>query len=116
MSITSDTSHATTGAGRRRVRFEMEGDQIKTEACHTTFVRETFDDARLWWQNKDFDTMKKSAYTITHLIKEGDASADDNRKPSYSKVLSRVYELATDRKSTRLNSSHRNTSRMPSSA
>lgn len=98
MSITSDPLRATTVAGRRRVRFEMEGDQIKTNVSHSTFVRETFDDARLWWQNKEFDTMKKSAYTITHLIKEGDASTEDNVKPSYSKVLSQAYNLATSGK------------------
>ena len=98
MSITSDPLRATAVAGRRRVRFEMEGDQIKTNVSYSTFVRETFDDARLWWQNKEFDTMKKSAYTITHLIKEGDASTEDNVKPSYSKVLSQAYNLATSGK------------------
>ena len=60
-------------------------------------------------EKKEFKKEVKKEYTLTDLPGIGPAV-------SAKLELAGVYDLMTDRKSTRLNSSHTDISRMPSSA
>lgn len=79
---------------RRRVRFDMDGDAIKTEFYASTFVRETEDDIHLWWQPTEFAAIKKSALNVTLLIKEGDTLFPRKKTTSYIHTLTKVYTVA----------------------
>ena len=54
-------------------------------------------------------SLKKSPFVAYHLLKKVNTLTKAGKKDT-------ITTSTTDRKSTRLNSSHRNTSRMPSSA